>query len=302
MVESARKRRWLKNLIGLLLLPVLGYGWLRWFEHKTVFQPTAPLDASGDELGFPREDVWLDTPDGGRIHGWYFPGKSGAGGLAFLLCHGNGGNISHRLDQYDALLRLGVAVLAFDYRGYGRSSGSPSETKANEDAATAYDWLRAKGFAAGRIVVHGESLGGGVAANLAAKHPVGGLVLQSTYTSVTDLGAELFPWLPVRTLGRTKFEVRSRLAEIRAPVLVLHSRDDTIIPFHHGQRNFAAANEPKLFHELQGDHNDSLATDREAFVSGIWELLNLMNSLRKGVVATPVESPNAGHAATTQDP
>jgi fermentation-respiration switch protein FrsA (DUF1100 family) len=211
-----------------------------------------------------------------RLHAWYYPGKAKTNGLAFLLCHGNGGNISHRLDQYDALLRLGVSVLAFDYRGYGRSDGSAGEEGAYRDAEAAYDWLRARGFPTEKIIAHGESLGGGVAAELALRRSVGGLVLQSTFTSVPDLGSEIFPWLPVRTLGRIKLATLDKLPEIRVPVLVLHSRADTVIPFHHGERNFAAANEPKLFHELNGDHNDGLVVDRDAFgrcVGGFIQLI-----------------------------
>lgn len=252
------------------------YAWLRWFERRNVYQPTRPLEATGSETGFPLENVWLSTGDGVRLHAWYFPGRHDTNGPGFLLCHGNGGNISHRLDQYDALLRLGVAVFAFDYRGYGQSAGSPGEEGTYLDAEAVYDWMRARGFPSERIIAHGESLGGGVAVELARRRQVGGLILQSTFTSVADLGAEVFPWLPVRTLGTIRYDTWNKLAGIKSPVLVMHSRGDSIIPYAHAERNFAAANEPKFLRELQGDHNDGLEVDREAFSRAVGDFLGVI--------------------------
>ena len=280
-----------RNLYVLLAAMVGFYAWLRWFERRNVYQPYATLEATGDEIGFPRQDVWLNTSDGVRLHSWYYPGHASTNGRAFLLCHGNGGNISHRLDQYESLLGQGGAVLAFDYRGYGRSSGSPGETGTYRDAEAAFDWLLAQGFQTAQIVAHGESLGGGVAAELALRRPVGGLVLQSTFTSVTDLGAEIFPWLPVRTLSTIRYATRDKLGRIRVPLLVMHSRADTIIPFYHGERNFAAANEPKLFHELRGDHNDTIETDREAFNEGVRAFLARLGPARKEIAGDTAATP-----------
>lgn len=291
VAEVNKTNRRQRNLFVLLAAAIGFYGWLRWFERRNVYQPTARLEATGDEIGFPRQDVWLTTADGVRLHGWYFPGKASTNDHAFLLCHGNGGNISHRLEQYDALLRLGVAVLAFDYRGYGQSAGSANEAGTYRDAEAGFDWLIARGYPANRIIAHGESLGGGVATELATRRPAGGLVLQSTFTSVTDLGAEFFPWLPVRTLGTIQYATRSKLGRIRVPVLVMHSRADTIIPFHHGEQNFAGANEPKLFHELQGDHNETLETDQEAFRNGVQTFLTRIAQSRKTVAGSAEGAP-----------
>jgi len=281
-VQRSPSPLWRRRLLILLAAAAGFYAWLRWFERRNVYQPTRHLEATGTETGFPNKDVWLTTADGLRLHAWYFPGRSDTGGFVFLLCHGNGGNISHRLDQYDALLRLGVAVLAFEYRGYGQSDGSPGEEGTYRDAEAAFDWLTEQGFSPGRIIAHGESLGGGVAAELALRRPVGALVLQSTFTSVPDLGAELFPWLPVRTLGTIRYDTHSKLPRIRVPVLVLHSRADTIIPFAHGERLWAAANEPVWLRELNGDHNDSLAVDREAFSGAVAEFIEqVLKSTRR---------------------
>jgi fermentation-respiration switch protein FrsA (DUF1100 family) len=230
----------------------------RWFERAQVYHPGRELKATGAELRRPFEDVRLRTEDGVELHAWFFPADDAAGGepRVFLVCHGNAGNISHRLGLCAALLRTGAAVLLFDYRGYGLSSGRPSEEGTYRDAQAAFGWLRARGFTAEQIVAFGESLGGAVATELAVREPLGGLVLQSTFTSIPDMGAELFPWLPVRWLGTIRYDTLSKLSRLHMPLLILHSREDDLVAFRHAERNLAAANEPKRLAELSGGHND----------------------------------------------
>jgi fermentation-respiration switch protein FrsA (DUF1100 family) len=272
-----RRRKLTKKLIQVLLTCLLIFLMLRWFEHSQVYHPDRVLSATGAALGRPFEDVRFKTSDGVELNGWFFPAgtNSQRGRFAVLLCHGNAGNISHRIEICKALLATGVNVLVFDYRGYGRSEGRPSEEGTYRDAQAAYQWLRQKGFPGTNIIAFGESLGGGVAAELALREPLGGLVLQSSFTSIPDMGAELFPWLPVRWLGKIHYDTRSKLPRLKVPVLVMHSSADELIGFQHGQRNFAAANEPKLFWELRGDHNDPLA-DTEHFVAGLEKFLSLI--------------------------
>ena len=231
---------------------------LRWFEHSRVYHPTRQLEASGAELGRAFEDIFFKTTDGIELNGWFFPADSGSprAKMAFLNCHGNGGNISHRLGLYRTLLQTGAAVFTFDYRGYGRSQGRPSEEGTYLDAQAAYHWLRQKGYAGKSVIVYGESLGGGIASELCLREETGGLILQSTFTSLADIGSELYPWLPVRWIGRIKYDTRSKLPRLKIPILVMHSRDDGFIGFRHSEENFAAANEPKFSCELQGAHND----------------------------------------------
>jgi hypothetical protein len=256
---------------------------LRWFEHNQVYHPSRQMDATGAELGRPCEDVFFTARDGVPLNGWFYRADAGSSRArrVILVCHGNAGNISHRLELYAALLETGVGVFAFDYRGYGRSAGQPGEEGTYLDAQAAHQWLRQKGCAAGDIIVFGESLGGGVGSELCVREETGGLILQSTFTSIPDVGAELFPWLPVRWLGRIRYDTRAKLPRVKAPVLILHGRQDGLIGFHHSERNFAAANDPKLFWEIQGDHNDPLA-DRRRFVAGIEEFLRLIERLRAG--------------------
>jgi fermentation-respiration switch protein FrsA (DUF1100 family) len=276
-----------KNIAGLLLAPAVLYGLLRLFEHRMTYAPSRAHDAEPGELQHPFEDITLTTSDHVRLQAWFFPAHTNSprGGLVFLVAHGNGGNISHRLGLAAALLRTGASVLLFDYRGYGRSDGVPGEQGTYRDAEAALTWLLECGFASSDVIAYGESLGGGVAAELAVRHPLAGLVLQSSFTSTPDLGKELFPWLPVHTLAYYRYETIKKLPKLKLPVLVLHSRVDNIIPFHHGKRNFAVANEPKLFVELEADHNDRVDQEPE-LVAGLGRFLELIESTR-GTLSSP---------------
>jgi uncharacterized protein len=162
---------------------------------------------------------------------------------------------------------LGLATLIIDYRGYGRSGGTPSEQGTYLDAAAAWQHAtQVLGFTADRIVLFGESLGGGVAAQLATTTRPGALVLASSFTSVPDMGAELYPLLPIRLLARIRYDTLAHLPQITCPVLVIHSRNDDIIPFAHGRRLFEGARQPKHFLEIEGGHNDGFVFARENWV------------------------------------
>ena len=251
---------------------------LRWFEHSQVYHPDCTLVASGAELGRPFEDLLFKASDGVGLHGWFFPAafNSPRRQLAMLVCHGNAGNISHRLDLCATLLGTGVNVFVFDYRGYGRSQGRPDEEGTYCDAQAAHRWLVNKGFDGANIILFGESLGGGVASELALRERCGGLILENTFSCLADLGAELFPWLPVRWMATIKYETCTRLPKLKIPVLVMHSRGDELIRFHHGEKNYQLANQPKLFWELKGGHCDSVEDDRENFVAGVEKFIEMV--------------------------
>ncbi len=249
---------------------------LKQFEHSQVYHPSTEMESKPDALGRPFEDVYFTAPDGTKLNGWFFPAAKDSlrAQQVMLWCHGNGGNISGRLNYYQAALATGVSLFTFDYRGYGRSEGRPSEQGTYDDTHAAYQWLKQKGFVPQNIIAVGESLGGGIASELVLKEPTGGLILQSTYTSVPDLGAEIFPWLPVRLIGSIKYDTVNRLPQIKVPLLIMHSRLDTIIPFHHAEKNFAVANDPKMFWEVYGDHNDTILTDGPRFTEGLHKFIN----------------------------
>lgn len=251
---------------------------IRRFELRQIYHPLAEWEAQPSDLGRNYEDLFITTPDGVKLSAWFFPASedSPRRTKVMLVCHGNGGNISHRLQLCRLLLGTGGAVLLFDYRGYGRSSGEPGEEGTYVDAQATYQWLRQRGFASQHIIAFGESLGGAVAAELALRESIGGLVLQSTFTSIVDVGKELLWWLPVRWLNSIKYDTRAKLPRIKVPVLVMHSRDDTLVRFHHAEENFAAANEPKLFQETEGDHNDSLFIEPGLGAKGLEKFLTMI--------------------------
>jgi len=244
---------------------------IRWFEHRQVYIPTSSIEAEAQTLGRPAEDVYFKTSDSVRLNGWFFPADASSPrkDLALLLFHGNAGNISHRFGIYSTLLEIGLNVFAVDYRGYGRSEGTPDEAGTYLDAEAAYDWLRAKGFAPSTVVALGHSLGGGIASELSLRREVGGLILLSTFCSVPEIGKDLYPFLPVRWLASIAYDTLSKLPRIKVPVMVMHSPADEVVPFKHGERNFAAANEPKLFWELSGGHNTTLQAGRDRFIEGM---------------------------------
>lgn len=247
--------------------------------------PGRELVASPQAIGLRYEDVWLTSDDGVRLHGWYLPAGDARATLLFL--HGNAGNISHRLDSLRLFNRLGLSVLILDYRGYGRSDGAPSEEGLLRDARAAWDHLvDARGETPDRIVVFGRSMGAAVAAALAAQRQPGALILESGFTSVPDLAAELYWWAPVRWLARLRFPTRDALAAVRAPVLIVHSVDDDIVPFGHGEALYAAANEPKAMLRMRGDHNRGFLLTGQAYVDGLAAFLDTHLAAGKAGAAT----------------
>ena len=228
---------------------------LHWFEHSCIYAPSREMIAHPGSYGFPYEELTLKALDGPLINAWYVPNKPDS--PVILLCHGNGGNISSRLEKLAILRKAGASVLLFDYRGYGRSAGNPSEQGTYRDAEAAYGWLtRIKNTAPERIFFHGESLGVGVAVEMALRHKPAGLIAESGFTSIVDMAGMVFPYLPGRLLVRFNYDNLSKISRVACPVLVMHSPQDDIIPYAMGRRLFEAAPQPKSFFELKGDHNE----------------------------------------------
>ena len=242
-------------------------------SHLVYFPGTGrEIAATPQAVGLAFESIDLRTEDGEMLHGWWVPAPAGgkAARGTMLLFHGNAGNISHRLDYLQLFNRLGYATLAIDYRGYGRSSGSPSEEGTYKDAVAAWRWLiEVRGAGPRDIVIAGESLGGAVASWLAARQAPRALILMSTFTSVPDLAAKIYPFLPVRLISRFDYDSLANLREVKSPVLIAHSRDDELVPFAHGQALFAAAAEPKQFIEMRGGHNEAFVFAREDWAAAV---------------------------------
>ena len=237
--------------------------------------PGRALTATPRAVGLDYEDVTLTASDGVRVHGWYVPGASRQ---VLLYFHGNAGNISHRVYSVREFHELGLGVFIIDYRGYGQSGGKPTEQGLYRDAEAAWRYLTAdRGIAPDDVIVFGRSLGASVASWLAARENPLALIVDSAFTSVPDIGQEVYPWLPVRLLARFRHATREHVANADCPVLVVHSRDDEIIPFRHGEAIFGAAREPKTFLEIRGGHNDAHATSAAAYREG---LRGFLDSLR----------------------
>ncbi len=231
-------------------------------EPSLIFLPSrsAPGDESLPErLPGRARDVFLDTPSGQRIHGWVVdppPGAAAEWGLLYF--HGNAGNLSGRGGWAASLSTLPARVLAIDYGGYGKSVGPLSEAAVYEAAEAAYRHLTGElGIRPERVVLYGKSLGGGPATELASRLPCGALILQSVFTSVAAMGRGMFPFLPVSLLVRNRFDNLAKIGKVTCPKLVVHSRDDEVIPYSMGEAVFAAAREPKTWAGFEGiGHNE----------------------------------------------
>jgi fermentation-respiration switch protein FrsA (DUF1100 family) len=247
-------------------------------QARLVYFPSRALGPDPSSLGIAFEEPELVASDGVRLHGWFLPAPEPRGAL--LFCHGNAGNVSHRLVAARAFRNMGLSVLLFDYRGYGRSDGRPSEEGTYLDAEAAYDWLRGRGLAPERIALYGESLGGGVAIELARRREVACVLVESAFTSVPDLGAELYRWLPVRLLARIRYDNAEKLGKLRVPLLLVHSPDDEIVPFAHAERLLALAREPKDLLRTEAGHNDGGFLRRAEWLERVREFL--VSALRGG--------------------
>ena len=254
---------------ALLAVGYLGLCLLMFFsQERLLYFPDPRLIATPEALGLDFESVSIGTEDDLRLHAWWIPANPARGVL--LFCHGNAGNISHRLDSIRQFHELGLSVLIFDYRGYGESEGKPSEAGTYRDVTAVWRYLTGKrGIPPEKVVVFGRSLGGAVAAHLAARVEPGAVVLESAFTSVADMAARLYPWLPVRWLVRIDYPVARDIQAIRAPVLILHSPNDEIIPYDMGRTLYELAHEPKEFIELRGGHNDGWLLSEPDYSSAV---------------------------------
>ncbi|MCZ6879961.1 MAG: alpha/beta hydrolase [Gammaproteobacteria bacterium] len=245
------------------------------FQDKMVFLPNMPgrtLTATPKDAGFDFEDVTLETSDGLKLHGWYVPAAQARGVVLFL--HGNAGNISHRLDSIAIFHELGLDTLIIDYRGYGRSQGKPSERGIYLDAEAAWHYLvSSRGVAADRVIVFGRSLGGAVAAWLANQYTPAALIIESSFSSALDIARKLYPFMPVRLITRLEFPVSLHVSRLQCPLLVVHSRDDEIIPFTMAETIYESAAEPKSLLEIWGDHNNGFLLSRDRYLSGLNEFI-----------------------------
>lgn len=249
----------MKYLVTLFLIIVIFILVIRLFENKFIFFPFKYPQGywHPETFGLQVEDCYFKTIDGCQLHGWFVHKEDAVATL--LWCHGNAGNITDRLDNLAKLVRLPVNVFIFDFRGYGRSNGSPDEKGIYLDAEAAYDFLVSrKDVEQDKIILFGRSLGGAVAVDLATKRKCAGLILESTFTSAKDMAKSAFGFIPIHLIIKTKFNSVDKISQIQVPILFLHGTSDRTVPPELGRRLFEAANNPKEFYQIHGaDHNDT---------------------------------------------
>jgi len=296
-------------LAGILVLVYAIWGLaLLLLQPKLLYHPIREISITPADPGLEYEEITFPSADGIRLTGWYIAAQAdcGAAGdgaarlgcadrpaapsdataprnelrnrstpdasFTVLVCHGNGGNIGHLLDSLALLSGLGLNCFAFDYRGYGKSSGRPTEAGTYLDARAAYDWLTgAKAVRPEQIVVLGRSLGASVASHLAGRVRVAGLVAEGAFTSYLDMATRFYPYLPVKLFRRFlfRYDTLAYVKEVHCPVMMLHSREDELVPFALAVQLFEAAHEPKQFVELVGDHNEGFLLSGDVY-TGAW--------------------------------
>jgi len=256
-------------VIIAVALTYLGLAVMIYFQQDgMIYVPETTITHNPNNIGLAYEEVSVRTKDGLSISGWYIPAKNEK--AVILFCHGNAGNISSRLDSISIFNNLSLSVLIFDYRGYGKSGGRPSEAGTYLDAEAAWDYLvNVKKIPPGRIIVYGRSLGGAVAAEIALRRSPAALIVESGFTSVPDLGQKIYPWLPVGLISKFRYATIDKIGTIKCPKLITHSRRDDIVPFEHGRALYEKASPPKEFLEIRGGHNDGFLLSGMTYTGGM---------------------------------
>lgn len=264
------------TVLVLILASVLGGLLVGCVENFFLYFPSKYPQGNWDvsEVGFSIEDCFLNTSDGVKIHAWFVP-QAGAK-ATILWFHGNGGNISGRLEHLKIMRELlNVNIFAVDYRGYGRSEGSPSEKGLYLDAEAAYNYLLSRSdVSKNSIYIYGQSLGAAVAAYLAHKGFGAGTILEAGFSSLLDAAADVYPWMPARYITRERYDSVERIPQIKQPVLIIHGTEDDIVLVKHAHKLYQAASEPKELLILQGvGHNDVYLTGGNEFWGKLKEFI-----------------------------
>ncbi len=248
------RRRWAVFFLGGAVAGYLVSAAVLFLDQpRRVYHPERAWSSTPEDSGLAYEDVTFRAADGAVLSGWYVAAPESRGTV--LFCHGNAGNISSEISVIRMFRELGFSSFTFDYRGFGKSEGTPSEPGTYEDAAAAWTYLtEEKGVPPSEIILWGRSLGAAIAVELATHHRAGALVLEAAFTSIPDLAAELYPLYPTRLLALFHYSTIRYVREVRYPVLVVHSSEDKLVPIRHGFEIYEAANEPKRFLEIKGPH------------------------------------------------
>ncbi|MCM8800307.1 MAG: alpha/beta hydrolase [Candidatus Omnitrophica bacterium] len=249
--------------VGLILLFLS----VKFLEERGIYFPISYIDIYPKDIGLKYQDLYIKTKDNLLINAWFIPKEDSK--YLVLFCHGNAGNISHRLEKVSFLYNLGLSILIFDYRGYGKSQGKPKEDGFYKDTESIYEFLvNEYKILPERIILYGESLGTAVAIELASKRKVKALILEGAFSRGKDMAKRIYPFLP-NFFFSNSFDSLNRIKKITSPKLFLHSKDDEIVPFSLAKKLFDAAPPPKKLVELTGDHNSCFLDAKESYLLSI---------------------------------
>jgi alpha-beta hydrolase superfamily lysophospholipase len=262
-------KRMLLNIIIIIAGAYILLGFILYFmQSKFLFHPRHEIFATPRSLGMDFEEIWLKTGDNVKLHAWFIPAKDAE--YTILFCHGNGGSLAHRVETIELYNRMGFNFFIFDYRGYGLSSGKITEHGLFNDADAAWQYLiREKHIPPGKIIIIGRSLGGAVAARLAAENQPAKLICESTFLSIPEMGKDLYPYFPVQWLSRYKFATNLYVKQVKCPVMIIHSKDDEVVKYRHAEKLYNLAGEPKRFLELTGGHDECYFDNRDKYSSAV---------------------------------
>lgn len=226
--------------------------YFRYIESRSVFYPAREIEYSPKELGLDFQEVFFKAPDDTELCGWFMAKENAR--YTVLFCHGNAGNISHRIEKLKFFNELGCSVFIFDYRGYGKSRGRPSESGIYLDVRGAYDYLLSRKISSEQIIGYGESIGTAVIIDLAKQYEMKGLIIDSAMSSARDMVKAIYPFLPYWIFA-SRLDSENKIKSIKIPKLVIHSINDEIVPFKLGRKLYESALEPKEFLQIHGGHN-----------------------------------------------
>lgn len=269
------------SIVVVLFFAYWGLGTILYIMQSSfLYKPFGEIVYTPDELGLDFEDLTIKTVDGLAINAWYIPAKDAE--FTILFCHGNGGNIMHRLDSINLFNQFGLNCLIFDYRGYGNSEGKPSEEGTYRDAMAAYKWLtEEKKICQDDIIFFGRSIGASVATRLASEVGSLSLVIESAFTSYVDMGKKFYPYMPVKWFAKFNYNTLEYIKNVRCPIMIIHSRDDEIVPFEFGLQLHEASGKLSEFVEIYGTHNDGFLVSGKIYKQAWLKWLKSLMEHRK---------------------
>jgi len=269
----------MKILLIIILGTIIFKFYFIFLEQKSLYHPYKEIPETPANLGIAYEEINFKTEDDKLLNGWFVPAKDAK--VTVLYCHGNAGNIYHRLHKVKFFHEMGINFFIFDYRGYGKSIGKPSEKGLYKDAQAAYDYIISRSDVdRNKIVVYGKSLGGPVAADLCLHRKVSALILEGSFASVALRAQQLYPFLPMKLLITQKYDAMAKVKDIHIPKLIAHAKQDEVISFRHGEILFKSAAEPKQFLSFDGGHNDDVYVTSVAYRENLQKFLSDNSLLR----------------------